>query len=101
MTKEYIENFISKEKNKFILIYFTATWCGPCNMFKRVLDAFLEKNSKNIECIKIDVDGHRDLSLDYDISSVPTLLFFKNNSLVQRRTGTLDLAALEGIISNI
>lgn len=100
MTKLNLENIIFEETNKFVVIYFTASWCGPCKMFKHVLNSFLEKNSDKVEFIKLDVDEHRATALDYDISSVPTLLFFKNNFLIKKQTGVCDLLSLEKIILN-
>jgi len=68
-------------------------------MFKYILEKFLEKNSNRIIFNKIDVDENRGLAYEHNVTTVPTLLFFKNNILVERRSGLLSLDALEKIIS--
>lgn len=87
-------------KDKYVVLYFTASWCGPCKMFKNVISAFLNQHNDDLEFIKIDVDQHPNLAVDYSINSVPTLLFFKNKILIDRRSGILSLDALKQIISN-
>jgi thioredoxin 1 len=88
------------KKNKiFTIFYFTADWCGPCKMFKHVLEKFIENNSEQIIFNKINVDQNRETALEYGINSIPTLLFFKNNKLIQKKTGIASLNDLEKIIS--
>lgn len=94
-----IENTLS-QKEKYIILYFTASWCGPCRMFKNILESFSNKYKNEVEIIKIDVDERRELAIDNHISSVPTLIFYKNGKIITRKTGVLSLNALEDIVSN-
>lgn len=89
-----------QDKDKYTILYFTADWCGPCRMFKYVINSFLNKYSNSVNFIKINVDSNREVAIDYDISSVPTLLFIKNNILIKRKSGLLSESELEDLISN-
>lgn len=70
-----------------VLVDFYAKWCGPCKMMHPVLDE-IEKQMKNqVKIIKIDVDAHPQLALEWRIQSVPTLMIFKDGDLKWRRSG--------------
>ena len=71
-------------KNKLLVIYFTASWCGPC---KRVSPNFLSVSNMNKyqdECIfyKVDVDEHIDISTICNISSIPTFIILYNGDII-------------------
>lgn len=60
------------------LVDFFATWCKPCKLQAPILEQVKDKLGDSINIIKIDVDSNRDLSGQYSILSVPTLIIFKN-----------------------
>jgi thioredoxin 1 len=64
-----LKDIIAKDGSK--ILYFTATWCPPC---KKIAPAFekMSKDFANTTFVKIDIDDHRDLAEQYNISSVPT-----------------------------
>lgn len=76
------------------LVDFYATWCGPCKMLGPVLEEF----SKNNNVLKVDVDQFSELASRFGIMSVPTLLVFKNGSLVKTDIGYKSLEELENLI---
>lgn len=73
-----------KDKN-LVLVDFFADWCNPCQMLKKELE-MLDANT-SLEIIKINIDELEDLASDYDISSIPTLLLFKNGELLDKKIG--------------
>ena len=92
-----IEELNDLTQNKeFVLLDFFATWCMPCKMQSEIIDALKEKNHPNLKIIKIDVDIDEDLTNSFKISSVPTLVMFKNGEQIQRVSG---IASVDGIES--
>lgn len=69
------------------LVDFFATWCGPCKMQGPILEQVKAELGDMANVIKIDVDGNADLSEQYRIKSVPTLIIFKDGEAVWRGYG--------------
>lgn len=87
MIKELMtENFNDEIKDGLVLVDFYATWCGPCKMMHPVIDevAFLYKDLK---IIKVNVDNHSDLSREYGVMSIPTIILFKDGNIVEKNIG--------------
>lgn len=72
-----------------LLIDCFATWCGPCRMVPPILKEVKEKLGDNIRIIKIDVDKNPQLSDQWQITSIPTLLLFREGRLLWRQTGVV------------
>ena len=64
--------------------YFSASWCGPCKMFKPVVNQLIEEGH-NIEIV--DVDENQDLALQYQVMSVPTIIVEENGQIVDSVLG--------------
>ena len=82
------------------LVDFFATWCGPCKMMHPVLEQLKDELGESVRVIKIDVDKNMDLSIQYRIQSVPTLMLFKNGAAVWRQSGVMSLNNLKSIIAS-
>jgi thioredoxin 1 len=65
------------------ILYFSAAWCGPCKM----LGPIMESLSGQINYEKIDVDNNQDLSIQYGVRNIPTLVLVENGEAVRRLTG--------------
>lgn len=74
---------------KPVVIDFWATWCGPCMRLAPVIDELAEKYAGQVVIGKYNIEEESDLSTDYRIMSIPTILFFKNGEQVRdlRMTG--------------
>ena len=68
--------------NELTLVDFYANWCGPCKMLTPILEQFSDKTKDEVEVYKLDVDECPEICGQYNITSIPTLLFFKNGKLV-------------------
>jgi thioredoxin 1 len=74
-----------------VLVDFFATWCGPCQMLAPVLEE-LARDRDDVRIVKIDVDRDPELASRYGVTSIPTLLVFKNGRVHARHSGVLNQA---------
>lgn len=81
---EYIK--ASKQSNKLIVIFFTATWCGPCRSMEPTIKELAAKYT-DIDLVKIDVDELFNVSCEYGIQTMPTFLFMKNGKEIDKVAG--------------
>jgi thioredoxin 1 len=72
------------------ILYFTAPWCGPC----QTLGPIIESLSGQIHYEKVNVDENQDLSIQYGVRNVPTLLLLENGEEVSRLVGVQSKEAI-------
>jgi len=65
------------------ILYFSAAWCGPCKMLGPVMESL----TGQINYEKIDVDNNQDLSIQYGVRNIPTLVLVENGEAVSRLVG--------------
>ena len=75
------------KSSKPTLVDFYATWCGPCKMMHPILEQVKEKVNESATIVKIDVDKNQDLSAQFRVQSVPTLIIFKDGEVKWRAAG--------------
>jgi thioredoxin 1 len=84
---ESFEKIIA-QNGKTVLVDFWATWCGPCRMIAPVLEE-VAKERPDVTVCKVDVDEERELALEYGVSSIPTLLVFRDGKVVNQSIGAI------------
>ena len=91
------DNFQSEvlDSSEPVLVDFWATWCGPCRAIAPMIDQIAAENAGSIKVGKVDVDENRDISMKYDIQSIPTLIIFKGGAPVQRMQGVQSKSRLQ------
>ncbi len=70
-----------------VLVDFWATWCGPCKMIAPIVKEIADEYDGKILVGKVNVDEEPDLTMQYNVSSIPTLMVFKNGQLVNKAVG--------------
>lgn len=87
------------KKYKIIVVDCWAPWCGPCRMMAPVIDDLAKEMQGKIVFGKVNVDENPITSVKYQIMSIPTLLVFKNGSLVDRIIGAYPKEELKNKLS--
>lgn len=75
------------------LLYFTATWCGPCRMVKPELAKL-----KSVTVLAVDIDEHPDVAEQWNVTAVPTFLRFDGGEMVRRAVGVLRTSELRALM---
>lgn len=73
--------------DKKVLVDFYADWCGPCKMMSPIIDEFAKSYSDKVKVCKINVDEAPDIAVNYEVMSIPTLIFFENGNVVDTIVG--------------
>ena len=82
-----------------VLVDFWAVWCGPCRMVTPELEKLYDEKKDVLRIGKLNVDENRDIAVKFNISSIPSLLLFKNGEMVKQKQGILSVEDLEKLIA--
>ena len=96
------ENFNKEVLNseKPVLVDFWATWCGPCKMIAPIISEISEFNNK-VKVGKVNVDEEKELAIKYGISSIPTLVIFKDGKIAKTLIGFRPKEEIKEVLNNI
>lgn len=98
LTKDTIDDVIAGDG--ITLVDWWAEWCGPCRQFAPVFEAASEQHT-DVVFGKIDTEDQQELAAAAQITSIPTLMAFRDGVLVYAQPGALPAAALEQIITAV
>ena len=94
-TNDEFQSFIN---NEYVLIDFYADWCGPCKMLSPVIEN-IASSRDNIKVAKVNVDELNDIARSYSVMSIPTLILFKNGTMVDKKIGFMSESLLNDCIN--
>lgn len=80
---------INLDTKDLIVIDFYADWCGPCQMISREIKE-IAKQYKDLNIYKVNIDEFPEMAMEYDVLSIPTLLFIKDNEIKDEVIGYKD-----------
>ncbi len=83
LTNENLQELIKEGK---VIVDFYADWCGPCKMLGPVLEQISSERS-SLKVIKVNVDEHPELAQQYGVMSIPRVLVYQDNKLINDITG--------------
>ncbi|NMR21095.1 thioredoxin [Cellulomonas fimi] len=101
-TKELTETTIEQaiKDNEIVLVDFWAEWCGPCKRFGPVFEASSETHPDVLHA-KVDTEAEQALAGELGITSIPTLMAFRDGILVFNQAGALPAPALEQVLTAV
>lgn len=70
-----------------VLLEFGAVWCQPCRILEPVLEQLAGEWGDSVKVVKLDVDQAPQITIDYQVLSVPTMMLFKDGKMVERLVG--------------
>ena len=86
VTNENAKEFMATELP--IVLDFGAAWCGPCKQLAPIIDELSEEYAGRIAVGKCDIEEADDLTMEYGIRNVPTVIFIKDGKIVDRFVGS-------------
>ncbi|MCH9630534.1 MAG: Thioredoxin [Chlamydiia bacterium] len=95
------DNFDSSISEGVTLVDFYADWCGPCRMLTPILEEIAKTMAGQLRVAKVDIDACQKIAGTYTVTSVPTMILFKDGKEVNRLVGLRDLDGLKQFVSTV
>ncbi|MFZ0565674.1 MAG: thioredoxin [Chlamydiales bacterium] len=95
------ENFDEGVSEGVVLVDFYADWCGPCRMLTPVVEDLAQEMAGKIVVAKVDTDQSVNVAAKFEVTSIPTLILFKNGEVAKRVVGLKDLDDLRKMVNEV
>ncbi|MDR0368267.1 MAG: thioredoxin [Bacteroidales bacterium] len=93
------ESLVSGDKP--VVMDFWAEWCGPCRMISPIVEEVAQEYQDKVVVGKINIDDNANITQQFGIRNIPTLLFFKGGELADKHVGAIRKAELTEKINNL
>lgn len=93
------ENFDEGVARGVVLVDFYADWCGPCRMLAPIIEELAQEMSGKLTVAKVDTDKATSVAAKFEVTSIPTIILFKDGNLVKRVVGLKDLDTLRSMVN--
>lgn len=97
LTNDNFDNEVLQSKTP-VLVDFWAAWCGPCRMLSPLVDQVAEERT-DVKIGKVNVDEQQDLAMRYGVSSIPTLILFRDGKPVKNSVGVIPKDAILNLLN--
>jgi thioredoxin 1 len=97
ISEDNFENEVLKSDQP-VLVDFWAEWCGPCRMVAPVLDQIADEMDGKVRIAKLNVDENQRIAYQFQVSSIPTFILFKNGQVADRTMGAMPKTAFQSFI---
>jgi len=91
------DNLVLKT-DKPVLVDFYADWCGPCKLLAPTIDKLAAEVQSQAYVYKLNVDENVRIANQFEVTSIPTLIVFKNGDIVARHTGTQNINQIKQML---
>jgi len=94
-------NFLEKALNseKVVLVDFYADWCGPCKMLSHTINELEREYADKSHIYRVNIDENPELAEQFGIVSIPTIIAFKNGTIIAREVGLKPKKTYEDILN--
>eukprot|EP00658_Telonema_sp_P-2_P018075 TRINITY_DN1707_c0_g1_i1.p1 TRINITY_DN1707_c0_g1~~TRINITY_DN1707_c0_g1_i1.p1 ORF type:complete len:128 (-),score=29.61 TRINITY_DN1707_c0_g1_i1:427-810(-) len=92
----FTEHVSSNSKSKQ-LVYFTASWCGPCQVVAPTIEALSDQYAESVDILKVDVDNNPELSGQFEVTAVPMFVLLTRNGDALSEAGRVTGASIEQV----
>jgi thioredoxin 1 len=89
------------ESKKLTIVDFWAPWCGPCKMLSPILDDIAKEFGDKVTIAKVNIDDNQGLASKFSITSIPSVIFFKDGKSVNQFVGFKTKDAIKKIINGV
>jgi thioredoxin 1 len=100
LTDQNFEQEVLKSESP-ALVDFWAEWCMPCKMLAPTIDELATEFAGKVKVGKVDTDTHRDISVQFGISSIPTIILFKDGQMVKKFVGLQSKGDLKAALNEL
>lgn len=94
------ENFQTEISNGVTLVDFYADWCGPCRMIAPIIEELASELNGKASIAKLDIEGAQQTTSNFHVTSIPTIILFKNGQEVKRIVGLKDKETLRTMVES-